>query len=203
MLANSRSGFSSPTSPTTPSAVYQLSFAHTYPITVTATRGPGASRFLSIPKIHDKWPDLQRKAKGWVRKPKKQKHKKNRSPCEKHAFSVSLSLALFSLDLGLSALGRARHSVALPCAVPKLCRGSPGVTVTSTSICAKTPSFGGTHKCSCKHAGDKQTPSGAGADCRAGGEGRGSSAEPRALGALTDPEQRSRCKTAHGLALLP
>lgn len=102
-LANSRSAFSSPTSPTTPSAAYQLSFANTYPITVTATRGPGASRFLSIPKIHDKRPDLQRKAKGWVRKPKKHKHKNTRSPCEKHAFSVSRFLALFGLDLGFSA----------------------------------------------------------------------------------------------------
>lgn len=66
---------------------------------MAATRGPGASRFLSTLEIHVKWPDLQRKAKGWVRKPKKQKPWNNRSPCEKHALNLSLFLACFSLDL--------------------------------------------------------------------------------------------------------
>lgn len=95
VLANSRSGFSSPASPTTPSAAYQLSFANTYPVTATAAQGAGAARFISTPKIHDKWPDLQRKSKGWERKPKKKKRRNNCSPCEKHALNLSLFFGFF------------------------------------------------------------------------------------------------------------
>lgn len=51
VLANSRSGFSSPASPTTPSAAYQLSFANTYPVTATAAQGLGLPGLFPFPEF--------------------------------------------------------------------------------------------------------------------------------------------------------
>lgn len=64
MLASGRGGFSSPAFPTILIATEELPFANAYPITVTAAQQAKVSRFISIPKIHDKYSDFQRKAKG-------------------------------------------------------------------------------------------------------------------------------------------